>query len=248
MSDEKSKPSVETQQDNRPAPIRSSIRRRDVLWMASGLAAVCLGGVADSAFNGTDAGDVESLSAAVSRLENIPATIGRWESTDSELSERELTVAGIEGYVRREYRNPQTGFSVHLTVLCGPAGPMSVHPPTACFQGVGYTLVSGPTPTSVRLPSADTDTEASFEFNKSSFRQGDASVPEIVRVFWGWGQDGQWAAPANPRFTFRGQPYLYKIYVVDRWLEDPSQKSLPQIDAFLRDALPEISRSLQQQS
>ena len=216
------------------------VSRRDMLLMGSGLAAMCVGVFADSAVNGVAVADRAALDAAVARLQGIPGQIGNWESTDSELSQREIDVAGIQGYLRREYQNRNTGYSIHLTVLCGNSGPMSVHPPTACFQGVGYTLASGPTVTTVKRDG----TSESYEFNKSSFRQGDAVVPEIVRVFWAWSPDGQWAAPSNPRFSFRGQPYLYKIYVTDSGVENPGEAALPQIEAFLKEALPVISEAL----
>jgi hypothetical protein len=229
--------------ENKPVT-EEKINRRDMLLIGAGFAALCIGSVADSAFTGTGATETTSLTAAAAQLANVPSQIGNWVSTDSELTEREIQVAGINGYVRREYTNPQTGFSVHLTILCGPAGPMSVHPPTACFEGVGYTLITGPTPTTAKSDSTENSKLA--EFNKCTFKQGDSSVPELVRVFWGWGQDGEWTAPASPRIAFRGRSYLYKIYVVDRWLEATGHQSLPQIESFLNDALPVISDALEQ--
>jgi len=214
--------------------------RRDMILVASGVAMLFVGKLADSAINGVAVADHEALNVAVAQLEEIPETIGYWESTSNTLSQREIEAAGIQGYIRREYRNPRTGYIVNLTILCGNSGPMSVHPPTACFQGVGYTLASGPLVTTITPPeSAD-----SYEFNKSSFKQGDAAVPEIVRVFWAWSPDGKWAAPSNPRFSFRGRPYLYKIYVTDRALEDRGTAALPQAEAFLKDALPTIAEAI----
>ena len=102
--------------------------------------------------------------------------------------------------------------------------------------------MTGPTPTAVNSDAAGETHSA--EFNKCTFRQSDSSVPELVRVFWGWGRNGEWTAPESPRFVFRGQSYLYKIYVVDRWLEATGHQSLPQIEAFLEDALPVISKAL----
>ena len=213
-----------------------------MLLMGAGLAALVIGKIADSSINGYGTADAAELTTAVARLQNIPSEIGNWSSTDNELTEREQEVAGISGYVRRHYTNPRIGYSIHLTVLCGPSGPISVHPPTACFEGIGYTLASGPTPTMVK---SDEDEEgAAGEFNKSSFRQGDASVPEIVRVFWGWGTDGSWQAPSNPRFEFRGQSYLYKIYITDSRLDAGEDTALPQIETFLKDALPTIAAAL----
>jgi len=211
-----------------------------MLLIGAGLAALCIGELADSALYGGGLADHEALASASERLANVPSEFGDWTSTDGELTQREVDAAGIQGYVRREYRNDRTGYSVFLTILCGNAGPMSVHPPTACIQGVGYKLVSGPSVTTVK---ADGSSYV-YEFNKSAFRQGDVSVPEIVRVFWAWAPDGNWKAPANPRFAFRGHSYLYKIYVTDSSLEDPDQSSLPQIEGFLNDALPVISEAL----
>ena len=164
---------------------------------------------------------------------------GQWAAT--QVSYPNPGAAGIVGYVRRRYTNERTGYQVHLTVLCGHSGPISVHPPTACFEGIGYKVVSGPNQTSV---SADDD--LSYEFNASSFRQSDASVPEIVRVFWGWGTDGQWSAPENPRFAYRGRSFLYKIYVTDRWLDETGETSLPQIESFMKEALPTITAAISQ--
>lgn len=214
------------------------IKKRELTLIVTGVVMLVIGKFADSSVNGFAGADSAALTEAVSRIDTIPETIGGWESTSSTLSEREIEIAGIKGYIRREYRNPRTGYNVALTVLVGHSGPMSVHPPTACFEGVGYTLISGPTPTNVRHDGLTS------QFNKSSFRQGNEAIPEIVRVFWGWGHDGSWAAPANPRFTFRGQSFLYKIYITDRWLEDTGRTALPQIEDFLNDALPTIYAAL----
>ncbi len=219
--------------------METKISRRDMTLMGAGIAVLLVGKFADSAVNGFAAEDSNALNAAVQHVASVPESIGNWTSTSSTLSEREIEVAGIEGYIRREYRNAKTGYRINLTLLCGHSGPMSVHPPTACFEGVGYTLISGPTITTVKH-----DTALPGQMNKSSFRQGNASVPEIVRVFWGWGADGGWSAPANPRFSFRGQPFLYKLYVTDSWLEDTGRTPLPQIESFLEDAMPVICAAL----
>lgn len=216
--------------------------RRDVLLVVAGLAILAVGSVADTAINGVDPTDHAAMSNAVDRLESVPRVIGDWVSTDSELTQQELNVAGIEGYVRREYRNQRTGFVVFVTILCGKSGPMSVHPPTACFQGVGYTLLTGPTPTS--YSPEDNPNQPSFGFNKCTFKQSSAQVGEFARVFWGWSDGDDWSAPSNPRLTFRSEPYLYKLYLVDRWLEETGRRSLPQIESFMNDALPVIAASL----
>lgn len=216
------------------------LNRRDLVLISTGLAVVCCALVADNSVNGHVQDSSDAIHAAVQRLASIPESIGPWTSVDHEISDREQEVAGIVGYIRRTYTNHKTGYEVQLTVLCGPSGPIAVHPPTACFQGIGYSVVSGPTLT--RLKAAD-DVET-WEFNKSSFRQDDASIPDLVRVFWGWSTDGHWKAPSTPRLEFRGKPFLFKIYVTDHSLEETTQAALPQIEAFLHDALPVLASSL----
>lgn len=220
----------------------STLPKRDLKLIVVGIILLFCGRYADSAVNGL-AGDGQAvLQQAVASIDRIPKTIGGWTSTDSTLSDREVEIAGIDGYIRRKYRDRRTGYTVHLTVLTGKSGPMSVHQPTACFEGVGYSLISGPTPTTV------SHNDVASDFHKSSFRQGSTSLPEIVRVFWGWGTDGSWSAPANPRFAFRGEPFLYKLYVTDSWLEDTGRTPLPQIEAFIEEALPTIYAALNQSS
>lgn len=180
--------------------------------------------------------DPIALRAASDRLSKIPESIGEWTSTAGTITERELQMAQAAGFLRRTYQNQQTGYSVTLTVLCGPAGPMSVHQPTACFEGVGYELASGPH--DVTIPSTPHDATLS----KAAFRPPAAIANEIVRVFWSWNAAGIWQAPTNPRLAFRGQPLLYKLYVVDQGLE--AAADLAQAESFLTDALPVIQEAL----
>ena len=181
--------------------------------------------------------DPVALSAAARRLDLIPATIGAWTSTPGVIDDCEQRLAEVAGFIRREYRHSETGRVVTLTILCGAAGPMSIHPPTACFEGVGYSQLSGPTVVGITDDSNET-----VSLKEASFRLEDSSVSEVVRVFWGWSPDGEWDAPESPRMSYRGQPWLYKLSVVDRAYaaaDDPARS-----EAFLKEALPAIRTAL----
>lgn len=241
-------------------PRSITLSRRDLLLCAGGISVVLLGTLADAALN-TGTSNSAAVAAAAARLEALPETIGVWTSSAGSIDERERRVAEIAGAVRREYRNPQTGYVVTLTLLSGAAGPMSVHPPTACFEGVGYTLASGPTVVTLTAtpdPAIASDTSAdqaetsdrsasdrgdlTVSLNRATFLQPDSSLQETVRVFWGWSTDGRWDVPANPRLAFRGQPALYKLYVIDRSAD--SAHPIPQAESFLEEALPVLQRVL----
>ncbi|MCA9036680.1 MAG: exosortase-associated EpsI family protein [Planctomycetaceae bacterium] len=209
---------------------------REFLLLGSGIVIVLACAIADYVLK-AQTSDPFYLQQAAERIQNLPATIGDWTSTDGEISDREKRLADIEGSLRREYRHRSTGYSVMLTIISGKAGPMTVHPPTACFQGIGYSIRSVPTVAVVRDA-----TGTSSELNRASFSREENDLSEVVRVFWGWSSDGNWQSPANPRFAFRGQPGLYKLYVVDR--SSGGSNDLQQAEAFLHDALPVIRETL----
>ena len=232
-----------TMQDMKEADtalLPSPFRRRELLLMGSGLLMLVVCVVLDGIVN-RQTGDPDYIAQAASRIESIPATIGDWESVEGTIDERERRLAEIVGAVRREYRNRNTGFSVTLTVLSGKAGPMTVHPPTACFQGVGYALRTPPSVTTLR----DTDGQVS-ELNRASFSRSENHLSEVVRVFWGWSTEGNWEAPANPRLSLRGRPGLFKLYVVDR--STSVSDDLHQAEAFMEEALPVIRAALSSDS
>ena len=212
------------------------LSRRDFALCAGGFLALLGASGADAVLN-RGLYDPAAVKAAAARLSFIPEQIGNWTSTTESIDEREKRMAEIVGSIRRTYRHAENGYTVSLTVLCGAAGPMSVHPPTACFEGVGYERSSGPTVTTI----SDREGERS-SFNRAGFRLANSSMSDVVRVFWGWSTDGSWTAPANPRIVFRGQPYLFKLYAVDRSLLQTDD--LQQSESFLNEALPVIRKEL----
>jgi Protein of unknown function (DUF3485) len=215
---------------------KSPLSRRDFLLCAGGAGLLLASSGLDSMLN-RELNDPVAIAAATPRVQAIPSVIEGWSSTDVEIDKRELRHGGIAGALRRVYRHSENGKIATLTVLCGAAGPISVHPPTACFEGVGYSLASGPTLTEVR----DSEGNA-VSLNRAAFRPQEMGVAEVVRVFWGWSTDGNWDAPANPRVAYHGERVLYKLYVVDRGFE--TADDLAQSEAFLKDALPAIRTAL----
>ncbi len=214
----------------------SQLSRRDFALSAGGFAMLFATLGADAVLN-RGLSDPEGLARGVASLEQIPASIGAWTSTAGTIDPRETRLGEIAGYFRREFRHAESGRAVALTILCGASGPMSVHPPTACFEGVGYSLVAGPSVVGIT-----DNAESTISLNKATFRLRDSSAAEVVRVFWGWSTNGLWDAPANPRVTYRGIPVLFKLYTVDRAYE--TADDLAQSESFLKDALPVIREAI----
>ncbi len=142
------------------------------------------------------------------RLEPIPKVIGKWEAVDHDMNAQEQEVAGIVGYISREYTNTDTKASVSVMLVCGNFRNIAKHEPTQCYTAAGFTQEKEVDPYSKNV---NDDTTASF--NTTVFKREEPQF-ERLRIFWSWNYDGQWIAPSNARWALSGKPALYKLYVI----------------------------------
>lgn len=183
----------------------------------------------------------EVLAHAAEAIKHVPKTIGDWDCVrENQLTQEELDLASVAGYVSRHYRNRRTNEAVQFVLMCGPAGPIAVHPPTACYTGLGYQQVGETVPH--RCSAADGAEAVSYVFQTARFespRRGDTVQPHI---YWAWSTDGRWQTPESPRLAFVGSPVLFKIYVA--FESDSGVKSVHQSPAaaFLDAALPVLQQ------
>jgi hypothetical protein len=180
---------------------------------------------------------VQGLDCAGVRLDQVPTTLGGWQSEPLPLDPKHIAQAGLSGCWMRRYVRGLDGPAVTVLLMCGRSGPVSIHTPDICYGGAGYDMVGQP----VRITAA---TAPQVEFWTARFRKEGAVVPSYLRIFWAWSADGTWQAPDRPRLTFASFPVLYKLYVL-RELDRPEE---PLEDdpclRFLRDALPEVGPAL----
>ena len=177
-----------------------------------------------------------SLDAAAAAATHLPMTLGEWDGQSREVDERTLHVAGCAGIIHRQYVNRRTGDTVAFMLMCGSAGPVSVHTPDVCYLGAGFQEVGTVVRHTVKAPD-----DARFWVRRFQ-KQGPAPVQ--LRIFYAWNATGDWQAADKPRWAYAHRPLLYKLYVVrelprtDEPLEkDPSvaflQELLPQLKPFL---------------
>lgn len=177
-----------------------------------------------------------TLSDAAARLSLVPLVVGDWEGRDLEINPRELRLTQAEGYLQRRYVHRHTGASVTVLLLCGRAGPVSVHTPEVCYAGAGYDEVG----TVTRREAADL---AGDRFWYRRFQKA-GPIPTMLGVTYAWTATGPWEAPDNPRLSLARYPVLFKAYVV-RALADPKEPSDadPTMD-FLRALTPPLRAAL----
>lgn len=170
------------------------------------------------------------------RLDNVPREIAGWRSQDLSADPNELKIAELSGALFRRYVHGGNQGEITVAILCGRAGPISVHTPDICFPGGGQQMLG--TPLRYTLP------EDGAEFRTARFRRDNGGNPTVTRVFWSWSADGVWKAPRYPRLGFAQAPALFKLYVI-RPLPTPDlPPEKDAAEAFLQKFMPELRSAL----
>lgn len=151
------------------------------------------------------------LAAAVARLDQVPRSFGDWEGRDVPMDPKQISRAGIQGYLSRRYRNARDGREVTILLVCGLPGPIAVHTPDICYRGAGYEPDSGPVAGVFGAAEGGPG-----QYLTGCFRKAGAPVPEALDILWSWNAGDRWEAPDRPRVSFAGRPWLYKIYQIGR--------------------------------
>jgi hypothetical protein len=173
---------------------------------------------------------------AVERLETVSQDLGDWKGQTLDFGGH--PAAGITGQLYRRYTNEHTHAQVTLFLVCGQAGPVSVHTPDACYEAAGY-RVQTPTKFTAKLDGA-----ASAQFMTAQFTKTTNSDQEHLRIFWAWSANGSWQAPDDPRVAFARNPGLYKLYLIREGTRPGERADDDPCGELMRLLLPELKRSL----
>jgi hypothetical protein len=172
----------------------------------------------------TTATDNQSkLDRTSTKLHMLPQVCGDWTSETLDIDAAEIRIAEATGSILRRYTHRGTGDSVNVLLLCGPPGPISVHPPTACYQARGYRLTSEPSRVAFGKSSP------SQEFRVAEFSNPAGFAEDRVGIIWCWTTGSRWSAPENPRLEFAAEAALFKLYITwDRAGDNrPIEDSIP---------------------
>jgi len=169
------------------------------------------------------------------RLRELPTEIGLWHTTASPpLAPAAEAILECAGYVSRQYENRETGQTVTVAVLLGPAGPISVHTPDVCYPSQNYTAIRSPRQIQFDAGGGSQDELWSTSLQSTSLTAGN------LRVYYGWSAGGPWSAPKDARIEFARQPHLYKIQVAGPLPSPIDDERSDQCRRFLKDFLPVV--------
>lgn len=143
--------------------------------------------------------------ASAARLSQVPLKLPDWDGqVAGDRKPKDATAA-----VELRYVHNRTGKVVTVYLVCGRAGPISIHTPDVCYTGAGYDMLSPPLhhapPLGANAPEA--------AFLTAPFCKKKAAEHTYLRIFWAWSGTGDWSAPEDPRFAFAHHPALFKIYL-----------------------------------
>jgi hypothetical protein len=170
------------------------------------------------------------ITRAAADLDKLPLDIGPWRGKDVDVG---APPPGVAGCLQRQYEHRQTGAVVSVAIVCGRPGPVSIHPPEACYGASGYHIG---TRHHAEVPGHGT-------FWKMDATKTTATDELRLRIYYGWHGSGGWAAPEDPRIAFPKEHLLHKLYVV-RKLDGLVEVRGEPCEEFLRAALPEMAHTV----
>ena len=176
------------------------------------------------------------MTEAGKKLRELPSEFGDWKQTQSaELSDGAAKQLQCTGYVNRSYMNG-SGQLVHVAVITGPAGPLSLHDPEICYRSTGYQLQQARR----RVAVADAD-GTEHELWSVSFRSPDV-LADSLRVYYARSSGDKWEAVDHPRVHYATKAFLYKIQLATSVTFDVKNSEKDAAQSFLRDFTPFLKK------
>ena len=179
---------------------------------------------------------------AQASLKKLPMVIGDWKAEEErKISDQAVALLQIQdSYLLRTYTNAITGDVVHLTLMVGPSGKVTVHNPEICFGGRDYKMEAerARVPVSVQLSSGD---EIEDTFWRVDFVGQSLDVNNRISFYWGVSTGGPWDAVEQPRFHFRSYRFVYKLQAE---AFSGTSEDNDTVKRFLQDCLPTIHEHL----
>lgn len=237
-----------------PGNVRSGLVSRQNILIATGVAVLLCGGIAVQGLMSHRWLPNAAVQNAALVMNDIPSEIGNWTSEDIALPDADQKIGGIVGYVQRTYRDRTTGTEVSLLLVAGESyeSPsirrqrvFPVEDSTSCDSQAFSPSLSPAKNHQQRRPRVQMFHKTMFSIRPTSPTTAIDDV-SLIRVCWAWSTNGLWEAPANPRLQFASQPYLYKLYVSERWIPNGDvNQDAGAAQQFLMTALPVLRERLE---
>jgi EpsI family protein len=171
-------------------------------------------------------------------LKELPLTLGSWRGADAILDPRIARHTGASDAVFRRYVDQDTGATVEVIVLYGPAVELFIHAPEVCYAGAGYTQSGVPERRVV------TARGVTAPFQSLVFEKGQRGDADILEVYYSWRHQGHWTPELGVMKQIERIPGMYKVQLARRLTEHERRDVGNPCESLLEFLVPEIERRL----
>ncbi|MDR3182712.1 MAG: EpsI family protein [Planctomycetaceae bacterium] len=186
-----------------------------------------------------------AVNEARAALKLLPMTIGNWQAEkEGELDKSSVTMLEVkDSYITRSYKNTMTQTVVHITIILGPSGRVTVHTPEICFGGKDYAKEGDrvSVPINVQVDNGAKTIEDSFW--RVDFAGKSLDTSNRISFYYGHSSGDAWIATENARWTFAKYRYAYKLQA-QAYTGTSGDAPTDTVKEFLTDVLPEIHQHL----
>jgi Protein of unknown function (DUF3485) len=171
-------------------------------------------------------------------LNAVPADLVDWHGVPEPINDGDR-VGHLKNHVSYRYQNSVTGDKVLMLLVCGRAGPISVHNPEVCYGGAGFEAVGKAFHKEIMVQGGRHISVAAMRFKPPPTLNASQ-----LEVCWAWNGGNGWEAPENPRWDLAHYSVLYKLYVVRDVSANPVDENRDPTVSFMGIMLPYLERAL----
>jgi len=188
-------------------------------------------------------GGFRGIDEARASMKALPMEIGKWKAEeDRTISDGAVKMLQIQNsYILRTYRHADTQEAVHMTLMVGPSGIITVHTPEVCFGGRDYTKEAARTRVPISVPSLSGDEDIDSAFWRVDFVGRSLDINNRISFYWGVSTGGAWQAVDAPRRHFQNKRFVYKLQAE---AYSGAREDSDTVKRFLEDCLPTIHEHL----
>jgi len=232
-----------------PAPARS----RPASWAWAAIACVLLGasGVVRTVQERRHNDEASYVEACPFPLESISPTLGAWkwkENAALKLDPQTMRITGGSDHILRTYADEQTGVSLVVLVLFGPAAPVLPHVPEVCYPSSGYSANLDPSTAAIRYRARDSsgrDVEREALFRSGIYEKAGGLAILREESYHSFRLEGTWSPDiGSGRKLPRRSPGVFKVQIQRLMASGERRGKDDPIEQFLKALLPEIERRI----
>lgn len=183
-------------------------------------------------------------------LDQIPLVLGsqgEWKGVSREMDPEIARNTGADQVVTRRYTNSNTGVTIDVIMLFGPARYMFIHAPTTCYPKAGFSARLGPEGRTLKdlPPKGQSPRFDPVPFLAVIYGKGEGGFDLRQEVYWTWHYGGHWSPQELSNKQTGRTSSMVKVHtsrqVLPGEVYDPAGNPS---EALLRELIPALEKTL----